>query len=179
MNAVSRLFALGMTAGALLAATSLPAAAQGLPGAGACTIAPDAVVSQALGPSAHSVGGPSGLGLDFCNISVGSESISVLHMAAGAAPSPTDAQTMAAQLTGAVGSAPVTAAAAFTVQSTPVSGIGDNAVLMLMQQPGVGTMQSLVVQRGGDTFSFNTIDSSDAVAQLTALATAVLANLGN
>jgi hypothetical protein len=180
MNAISRLFAFGLTAGALLTATSLPAAAQVF--GGSCAIAPDPVVSQALGPTAQSLGGTSGAGLDFCAISVGTEMISLVHLAnaAGPALSTADAQSVASELTavGPAGGAGAGASAQL-IQTTPVSGVGDAAVLMLMQQPGVGTFQSLIVQHGTDVFSFNTSDSTDAQAQLTALASAVLANLGN
>jgi hypothetical protein len=182
MHAISRLLALGLTAGALLTATSLPAAAQGF--GSSCAVASDTVVSQALGPTAHSMGGlASGTGLDICAVTVGAQVISLMHIAnaTGPALNTSDAQAMFDAMSAAGPTAPGggAGAAATLVQTTPVSGVGDAAVLMLLQQPGVGSFQSLIVQHGSDVFSFNTDDSTDAQTQLVALATAVLANLGD
>jgi hypothetical protein len=58
-----------------------------------------------------------------------------------------------------------------------VSGVGDAAIWVKTELlPGVFN-DSLIVQRGGDAFSFNMEDSPDAQAKLNTLAQAVLANL--
>jgi len=57
-----------------------------------------------------------------------------------------------------------------------VSGVGDAAIWVKTELlPGIFN-DSLIVQRGGDAFSFNVDDAPDAQMKLTTLAQAVLAN---
>ncbi len=59
-------------------------------------------------------------------------------------------------------------------QITVVNGIGDSAIWVMNELlPGV-FVDSLIVQRGPDAFSFNTSDAPGAQAKLTSLAQAVV-----
>ena len=60
-------------------------------------------------------------------------------------------------------------------QLEAVSGLGDSALWVKTQLVPGFFKDSLLVQRGGDAFSFDVDDSPDARAALTALAQAVLA----
>src|SRR5207248_7749715 len=55
------------------------------------------------------------------------------------------------------------------LEATPVTGVGDSA-LLLTQTTGAATLDNLLVQRGADAFSLTTSDSPDARARLIALA---------
>jgi hypothetical protein len=62
-------------------------------------------------------------------------------------------------------------------QVSTVNGLGDAAILIKSELvPGI-SVDTLIVQRGSDTLSFNMDDAPDAQAKLTSLAQAVLANL--
>jgi hypothetical protein len=153
----------------LLIASNLPAAAQ--PG-GPCALAPDAVLAQALGPSAHGTQGLSAPGLESCGVAAaGQPTISIYHITSGSDPE---------DLTAPIGPAKDGAAnqPATNVQVTPADGFGEGAIFLAIPVGGAGTLISLRVQRGAEIYAFNTRDAPDAQATLMAVGKAVLESLG-
>jgi hypothetical protein len=164
MNRQIRLFAVALSGSALLSLTSLPAMAQpALPG-GPCAIAPDAVIAQALGPSASGVQAFATPTLSSCAVrDSAAETITIFRISGP--PDTDDLPTGPGDASNVV------------LERTPVDGVGDSALLIRLQT-GEGILTSLRVQRGGEVFAFMTKDGPDVPARLTALAQAVLASLG-
>lgn len=70
-------------------------------------------------------------------------------------------------------SIPGAPAAAAAIESTPVDGFGDSAVLLRIPV-GEGTLVSLRVQRGAEVYAFNSDDAPDTPDRLMSLARIVL-----
>ena len=127
-------------------------------------MAPDAVVSQALGPAAHSFQAVRTPDLEMCAV-VEDESedpltIFRIHGSLNAG----DIPGVPGQATGIV------------IDATPVDGIGDSAALIHLQASD-GALLSLRVQRGDNVYAFIAKDALDSQPKLFALAQAVIANL--
>ena len=161
MNRFTQALAVGLTSGGLLIASALPAAA--MPG-GPCAWVSDDVASQALGSPVQAIESISIADLQSCAIrNPGDEDMSIMHMTAspdalldGSLPMPgapkPDAQ----------------------IQPSPADVPGYSAVFWRMPVD-TDTLLTLRVQAGpNDVYGFMTKDAPDALAQLSALATAVL-----
>ena len=183
MNRVSRLIAISLTSGGLLAGTVLPAAAQPTT---QCAIASDAVISQALGPAAHAQGLVTPVGMDTCLVFDGSSDkpITVLHLtgildpsglAQPAAGAPSFNKFTPPWFVQGTPDATSMSSASASAQSVP--GLGDYAMLLSATQGGQ-TVTTLTVVSGTDTFSFVSEGGTDAPTKLPTLAKAVIANFG-
>jgi hypothetical protein len=169
MDRMPQMISVGFATCALLMVSSLTAAAQ--PG-GPCALAPDAVLAQALGPSAHGIQGLTAPGLESCGITAaGQPTISIYHITVGSDPEDLTAPIGPAQ-DGAADQSPA------NVQVTPADGFGDQAVFLSIPVGEAGTLLSLRVQRGSEIYAFNTRDAPDAQATLMGVGKAVLDNLG-
>jgi hypothetical protein len=168
MNRMPHMLCVGLASCALLFVSNLPAAAQ--PG-GPCALAPDAVLAQALGPSAHGIQGLTAPGLESCGVTAaGQPTISIYHITGGLDPQ---------DLTTPIGPAQDgdSDQSATNVQVTPADGLGDQAAFLTIDVGEAGTLLSLRVQRGAEIYAFNTRDAPEAQATLLQVGKAVLDNL--
>jgi hypothetical protein len=167
MNRMPQVISVGFASCALLMVSNLPAAAQ--PG-GPCALAPDAVLAQALGPSAHGIQGLTAPGLESCGVAAaGQPTISIYHITTASDP-----EDLTAPIGGPQDGADQQASNA---QVTPVDGFGDQAVFLTISVGEAGTLRSLRVQRGAEIYAFNTRDAPEAQATLMAVGKVVLASL--
>ena len=168
MLRMSQTLSVGFASCALLIASNLPASAQ--PG-GPCALAPDAVLAQALGPTAHGIQGLTAPGLESCGVAAaGQPTISIYHITGGVDPD---------DLTAPIGPGQDGAADQPTakVQVTPADGVGDQAVFLTISVGEAGTLLSYRVQRGAEIYAFNTRDAPEARSTLIEVGKAVLDNL--
>jgi hypothetical protein len=130
-------------------------AAQSRPG-GPCTIVSDAVIAPA-----HAIQGLDAPGVESCAVQdAAGAPIAIFHISG-----PIDPDDIAVR--GTVPAAPA------PIESMPVDGIGDSAVLVRVTI-GDKVLVSLRVQHGDDVFAFNAADSPETPDRLVALAKAVL-----
>lgn len=175
----------GAIATILLLGPSLSAQAQSTP----CPFASDAVVSTALGGPAHgSMQANISPGLDFCDFTdaagtdftVSRES-NVFGPGEGGTSGlalryiPTLSDAMRDQISALNQAGFNMALPGYDVAN--VSGVGDAAIWVKAEiAPGI-VNDSIIVQRGSDSYGFQVDDSPDAQMKLNALAQAVLATL--
>jgi hypothetical protein len=135
--------------------TAAAAAAQSSP-SGPCSFLPDAVIAPA-----HAFETVKVPGLESCAVQDGDASvITVLHISG-----PIDPGDVAGE--GLPSSAPT------SIDTRPVDGIGDSAVLLRIPVDDQ-TLVSLRVQRGDDVYAFNTADAPETPDRLFSLAKTVL-----
>jgi hypothetical protein len=172
---LNRLVALSLSAGALLlAVTGSSVAAQDKP---PCPLASDAVASQALGQSVQGYANSGGtFGFDSCELG----DVTVTRASSALA----QGQAGAATLTQGLGLPPEVVALVAGLganqsiqlpgyQLSTLNDLGDTALWVKDMHFGV---DSLVVQRGAELFTFLVLDAPDTQASVTSLARAVLAN---
>lgn len=168
---------------ALLVGPAVASAAQST----GCPIAADATVSQAVGsPLTGSVDGTSG-SVIVCTFSDASSgrAFGVSRDAGAFGPAEGGAAALAQRYIPGLPDAAKSQIDALSqaglnialpdYQFEAVSGLGDSALWVKSQLAPGYFKDSLLVQRGGDAFSFDVDDSPDARAALTSLAQAVLA----
>jgi hypothetical protein len=162
MNRLFNAVAIGLTTGGWLLASVLPAAA--MPG-GPCTWVSDDVASQALGSPAQAIESISMTDLQSCAVcNPAGEDISIMHVTAASPDAPLEGVPM--------GGPP--GPDVQPPQPSPVDVPGYSAVYWRMPVDS-DTLLTLRLQAGpNDVYGFVTKDAPDALAQLTALATAVL-----
>jgi hypothetical protein len=184
-NKMQRTLVSGVLAIVLLLVPPLSAAAQSTP----CPMASDDVVSTALGGPVQGTTTPTAVsGLDFCDfVDASGTDFGVYRESNAFGPGEGGAAALATryipQLPDAV-RAQIDALNQIGIniavpgyEIAAVPGLGDAAIWVKTELlPGTFN-DSLIVQQGGDAFSFNGDDSPDAQMRLTALAQAVLANL--
>jgi len=122
---------------------------------------PCGIVSDAVIAPAHAIETVNVPGLESCAVQDGAATpITILHISG-----PIDPADMAGE--------GQTSGAAPAIESTPVGGIGDSAVLLRIPVDDE-TLVSLRVQRGDDVYAFNGADAPDTPERLVTLAKAVL-----
>jgi hypothetical protein len=135
--------------------TAAAAAAQTAPGA-PCSLVLDAVIAPA-----HAIETVKVPGFESCAVQDGAATpITILHISGPIDPADVTDQ----------GQGP---GAAPPIESTPVGGIGDSAVLLRIPVDDE-TLVSLRVQRGDDVYAFNGADAPETPDRLLSLAKAVL-----
>lgn len=138
-----------------LSGTAAAALAQSGPG-GPCSIVSDAVIAPAR--AIQSVNVP---GLESCAVQDGAATpMTIMHISG-----PIDPADMGGDGEASGASPPI--------ESTPVDGIGDSAVLLRIPVDDE-TLVSLRVQRGHDVYAFNGADAPETPDRLITLAKAVL-----
>jgi hypothetical protein len=171
-------------AATLLVGLAAPVAAQ----SEGCPLASDGTVSQAVGmPVSGSVEGTSGA-LTLCTFSDGSSTspaFGVSRESGAFGPSEGGAAALAQRYIPGLPDAARDELSALSqagmnislpdYQFEAVSGVGDSALWVQTQLTPGSVQDSLLVQSGGDGYSFDVDDGPDARASLTALAQAVLA----
>jgi hypothetical protein len=160
----------------VLAAGALPAAAQ--PG-GPCSLVSDDSLSQALGTTAHALGiisnsaGASGQSTiaDMCVAQLGGDNnLMITHMINVQAPGDASAALSIAQ-GGPLGGLAAVDPALLT--TTPITGLGDTAVLLSGTKNG-STYGILVVWRGSEGYTLIGSGLADPQTNLTGVAQAIL-----
>jgi hypothetical protein len=135
--------------------TAVASAAQSIPG-GPCSFVSDAVIAPA-----HAIQSVNVPGLESCAVQDGAASpITIMHISG-----PIDPADLAGE--------GETSGAAPPIESTPVDGIGDSAVLLRIPVDDQ-TVVSLRVQRGQDVYAFNGADLPETPDRLISLAKAIL-----
>ena len=174
---MKRLIATVCTGLFVLATGAVPAAAQV---GGPCTMISDAALSQALGTSSHALGivsnsaavnGGENAVAEMCVAQLsGGNGLMITHIVGVQSPGDANAALSINQ------GGPLSALAAVdptVLTSTPISGLGDTAVLLSGDKDGepIGV---LVVWRGAEAFSLIGSGVGDPQTSLTAVAQAIL-----
>jgi hypothetical protein len=171
MSRIPRLCAAALVAATLLAASGLPAAAQGL---GPCPFASDAALAQALGTGVQGQSLPSGSGNSLCAIvGVTPTPIVATHLVnvvpAGNPAGPDELARFVQNLPQGTNGR--------TLDAASIPGLGDAALFFSGSEADGPQGAMLIVQSGADTYTFAMRDPPpNAQDLLTTLAQAVLAS---